>query len=293
MDLASAGPAIPSITRKRVFLALVAFLLSAAVAVAAIPSFGAQHATATPPARLATGGGSKPGGSQTEPRAKASRALGRLTALGLPIFCGAGSEPLVALTFDDGPGILSTEALATLRAHRATATFFLVGKLLRQPWLSGIVEKEARFGAAFGDHTWDHVDVTGATPQFLNRQIARTRAVIHHHTGRQVILFRPPLGAHDATLDRYVQSQGLLMILWSVDSEDSQGANADQIFRNVRRHLSPGDIILLHDNRGSTEKALPRILDLIDRRGYTAVTVPQLLQQDPPSNAQVRARTCS
>jgi peptidoglycan/xylan/chitin deacetylase (PgdA/CDA1 family) len=48
----------------------------------------------------------------------------------------------------------------------------------------------------------------------------------------------------------------------------------------------------LHDNRGTTEKALPRILDLIDRQGLTTVTVPELMAQDPPSAKQVRQHTC-
>jgi peptidoglycan/xylan/chitin deacetylase (PgdA/CDA1 family) len=216
-----------------------------------------------------------------------------LTQLGLPVFCGGGTQKLVALTFDDGPGVLSPQALKTLKAHHDTATFFLVGKLLGAPWLSGILRAEIRSGAAFGDHTWDHVTMTGGSTAFMDRQIARTRAAIRARTHRTVDLFRPPLGLHDPALDRYLRLHGMLQILWSIDTGDSQGASAAKIFREVKKNLSPGDIVLMHDNRGTTEKALPRILDLIDRRGYTTVTVPQLLSRDPPSNRQVRHRTCS
>jgi peptidoglycan/xylan/chitin deacetylase (PgdA/CDA1 family) len=200
---------------------------------------------------------------------------------------------LVALTFDDGPGILSPEAITQLRRFGYPATFFLVGKLIGLPEFDGVIRDEAQLGAAFGDHTWNHVTMTNATPAELASEVGRTRRAVAAATHQPVRLFRPPLGLHDATLDAYVQSLGMLEILWSIDSGDSQGANADQIYRTVKENLSPGDIILLHDNRGTTENALPRILELIRAQGYTPVTIPQLLTMDPPSNAQVRARSCS
>jgi peptidoglycan/xylan/chitin deacetylase (PgdA/CDA1 family) len=203
------------------------------------------------------------------------------------------TKPLVALTFDDGPGVLSPEALRTLRRHDATATFFLVGKLVEETEFTHVLQEEVRFGAAFGDHTWDHVGMTGRSPAFMNEQIARTRHAIEARTHAPVTLFRPPFGTHDAALDTYVRSQGMLEVIWSIDSGDSQGANADEIFQRVRQNLSPGDIILMHDNRASTENALPQILDLIDQRGFTTVTVPQLLAMDPPSTQQLMQGSCS
>ena len=107
-----------------------------------------------------------------------------------------------------------------------------------------------------------------------------------------MFLFRPPLGRHDGVVDAYVRSLGMLEVLWSLDSQDSQGATADEIYRNVRDHLSPGDIVLLHDNRGTTEAALPLIIDLIKQLGYRTVTVPQLLALDPPTPQQLSQHTC-
>lgn len=105
-------------------------------------------------------------------------------------------------------------------------------------------------------------------------------------------MFRPPLGLHDGRVDTYVGSHAMLEILWSIDSQDSLGASPDKIFRNVRNNLSAGDIILLHENRGTTQNALPRIIRLIQQRGFETVTVPQLLAQDPPTARQLRTRSC-
>ena len=215
----------------------------------------------------------------------------RLLEVDGPIRCGAGTLPLVALTFDDGPGVLTRQTMRLLHEHGMTATFFLVGKLLGEPRFEGLPELAARIGA-LGDHTWDHVSMVGRTQTELDAQIAVTRRAITRASGERVALFRPPLGQHDERVDASVRSLGMLTVLWSLESGDSQGASADRIFRTVRDSLSAGDIILLHENRGTTQRALPRILDLIEARGFTTVTVPELLAQDPPTSQQLRAGTC-
>jgi peptidoglycan/xylan/chitin deacetylase (PgdA/CDA1 family) len=231
----------------------------------------------TPPGSHAPGAGAAPFAS--------------LIAAGQPIFCGAGTRRLVALTFDDGPGPDTQATLDLLEAKGMTATFFTVGKLYRESRFTGLLRQEAGLGAV-GDHTWDHIPVTGMTQAQLDDQIQRTRLAEARRTGRSVFLFRAPLGLRDGALDAYLRSHGMLEVLWSVDSEDSQGAGPNQIYRTVASGLFPGAIILLHENRGTTQLALPRILDLIRERGYRTVTVPQLLRMDPPSAHQLAAHSC-
>jgi peptidoglycan/xylan/chitin deacetylase (PgdA/CDA1 family) len=210
---------------------------------------------------------------------------------GQPIYCGAGTKPLVALTFDDGPGPDTVQTIEALKAAGMTATFFEVGKLLGEPMFDGIPKAAARFGA-IGDHTWDHISMLGLSATELDAEIGRTRRILQQLTGQRVFMFRPPLGQRNATVDTYVRSAGMLQIMWTIDSGDSMGASDDQIYRTIRAHLSPGDIVLLHENRGTTQNALPRIIRLIQRKGYRTVTVPQLLTMDPPSPEQLRHHTC-
>jgi peptidoglycan/xylan/chitin deacetylase (PgdA/CDA1 family) len=225
------------------------------------------------------------------PDAATLAALQPLIEAGEPIYCGAGTQPLVALTFDDGPGVLTQQAIDLLKQNGMTATFFTVGKLYSEPRFQGLLKEEARLGAV-GDHTWDHVPVEGMSTSQLAAQIERTRAAAETDSGRPVFLFRPPLGRHDEAVDSYVHSLGMLEVLWSLDSRDSQGATAEEIYKNVRDNLSPGDIVLLHDNRGTTEAALPMIVDLVKQLGYRTVTVPQLLSLDPPTPQQLRQHSC-
>jgi len=291
------------------FCALMAFAITAL----AITSFRPGPAQADRvEGRTTTPGsdGGSPGSSSEDPRSGAGTgssvsvgggaaaegggggtSLQRLIDAGQPIYCGGGTKPLVALTFDDGPGPDTLQTIEALRAAGMTATFFEVGKLLGEPMFDGIPKAAARFGA-IGDHTWDHISMVGLPTTELDAEIARTRRVLKQITGQRVFLFRPPLGRHDPTVDAYVRSAGMLQIMWTIDSGDSMGASDDHIFRTVRDALSPGDIVLLHENRGTTQNALPRIIRLIQRKGYRAVTVPQLLAMDPPSAQQLRHHTC-
>jgi peptidoglycan-N-acetylglucosamine deacetylase len=218
--------------------------------------------------------------------------LQRFAAGGEPVFCGGAGEPVVALTFDDGPGPYTQETLDLLRSRGMTATFFFVGKLLADPRFQEIPAAAARLGAV-GDHTWNHVSMVGLSPNELEQEIGRTRHALARATGHPISLFRPPLEQHDDTVDGWLRDHAMTEVLWSIDTQDSMGARANHIYAEVRDHLSPGDIVLMHENRGTTQNALPRILNLIEARGYRTVTVPQLLAIDPPSRTQLRAHTCS
>ena len=82
---------------------------------------------------------------------------------------------------------------------------------------------------------------------------------------------------------------GMLEVLWSIDSRDSEGATWTEMLRNVKAELRPGSIVLFHENRGQTLKVINRLLPWMRRRGLRSVSVPELLAMDPPSDAQVRA----
>lgn len=198
---------------------------------------------------------------------------------------GAPGDEL-ALTFDDGPGPYTRLMLAKLRKHHLRATFFVVGRNI--PLVPGAVRAERRIGAV-GDHTFTHPLLTALTPAAAEAQIVRTQRALERASGGPVFLFRPPYGAHDAAVDEIARRHRLLEILWTVDSEDSLGANYAKIARNVIAGMKPGAIILMHENHGQTVRAMLAIFAALQRRHLRAVSVPQLLSDDPPSRAQLRA----
>jgi peptidoglycan/xylan/chitin deacetylase (PgdA/CDA1 family) len=242
----------------------------------------------TPPGdttRTSPGGGAltSPGGTPE------SREVRRLISLGRPIYCGGSHGREIALTFDDGPGSYTSKVISKLRRHHEGATFFIVGRNIKL--IPGVTRAERGLGAV-GDHTFTHPLLTAIPRSRARQEIVRTRRLLERSSGGPVFLFRPPYGGRDKGIDAIVRANGLLEVLWSVDSADSLGANYAQIRHNVIAGLHPGAIILMHENRGQTVRALLPIFEAIRRKGLHAVSLPQLLTDDPPSPAQVRSGRC-
>ena len=246
-------------------------------------SAGRTAVRATPPSVTVTLGPAVARDSRTEAQLGA---VARLAAYGLPLFCGGRSKRMVALTFDDGPGPYTRLAIAKLRKHHLRATFFLVGKQIRA--FPGLAELEKRVGAV-GDHTLTHPFLPALPRAEMVQEIAGAKALIEHVAAQPVVLFRPPYEGLTPAIEREVRALGMLVVLWNVDSGDSLGANYAGIERNVLAGLHPGSIILMHENRGQTIRALLTIFAALARDHLRAVTVPELLAQDPPSLAQLRA----
>jgi len=223
----------------------------------------------------------------TEYRAVEYRAVTRLAAVGLPVYCGGSRGREVALTFDDGPGIYTRLALHILREAGDQATFFVVGRNIAR--FPGVVATEARI-AALGDHTWSHAFLPALSFVGAEQQLAMTKTALTRASGAPVWLYRPPYGATSRNAVRAARRLGLLEVRWDVSSADSAGASWRVIGARVLAGLRPGAIVLMHENRGQTIRALRYLITPgIRRLGFRAVTVPQLLANDPPSRAQLKA----
>jgi peptidoglycan-N-acetylglucosamine deacetylase len=209
------------------------------------------------------------------------RAVERLAALGLPVFCGGGRLPNVALTFDDGPSPYTASLLRLLRHSGAGATFFLVGNRLVD-W-PGAAASEARLGSV-GDHTWSHPRLPGLRYDAAAWEIVAGRRAAEAASGHIVFLFRPPYGLATPRLDRLVGRLGMLDVRWTVDAGDSlPGATARSVVHSVESTVAPGSIVLLHDIHPWTLVAVRRLLPWFERHGLRLVSVPELLRLDPPT----------
>ena len=230
---------------------------------------------------------SQPPGTTTVRSPAPGPVLARILRDGLPVYCAGPNRPYAALTFDDGPGVYTRLALRALRRAHVPATFFLVGRNLSR--FSKLARADSEEGA-LGNHTWDHPMLTGLAPSMIQSELSRTTAAIHHYTGVVPHLFRPPYEARNAEVDSVARHERLVEILWNVDSRDSEGANYAEIARKVLAGVSPGAIVLMHENHGQTIRALKfLILPALRKRHIHLVTVPELLALDPPSKRQLLA----
>jgi peptidoglycan/xylan/chitin deacetylase (PgdA/CDA1 family) len=276
--------------RLEVALALLAIGFAASAAVVWVDASGgsSSHAAVAPmPKKDAIKVGSAPRlviDHHSELAAEIA-SVRRMASYGLPLYCGGTQKRMVALTFDDGPGVYTHDAIKKLNQAHIHATFFLVGKsIIAWP---GLAQREKPL-AAFGDHTMTHPFLPELPFSVAVEEIAADQRLIERTVDEPVLLFRPPYEGHTPAIDAEVKRLGMVEVLWDVDSADSLGANYRGIERNVIAGLRPGSIILMHENHGQTIRALPVILATLRRRNLDAVTVPQLLARDPPSLARLR-----
>jgi peptidoglycan/xylan/chitin deacetylase (PgdA/CDA1 family) len=217
--------------------------------------------------------------------ARGNETIRKLAALALPVYCAGPRGHDLAFTFDDGPGPYTHYAVEKLAQAHERATFFVVGKSI-EAW-PGWLSRELKV-ATLGDHTFTHPDLLGLAPAQQASELQSNRQLIKRASGQSVHLFRPPYGAQDAAVNQVARRLGLLDIMWSMDSRDSLGANWAGIISNVESDLRPGAIILMHENRGQTIRALTTLLPVLHRRHLRSVSLPELFATDPPSAAQVR-----
>jgi peptidoglycan/xylan/chitin deacetylase (PgdA/CDA1 family) len=192
----------------------------------------------------------------------------------------------VALTFDDGPDPAATPRLLRLLAARGVrATFFLIGeRAARHP---DVVRAITQAGHEVGNHTWRHRNAWLLPPAAAAREITEGADILADILGRPPRLYRPPWGIVNVAALATVRRLGLTTVLWSVQHEGLRPRSPAAQLRHVAERLHDGAIVDLHDAPGlpgAPERLLatmPGLLDLLETRGYGAVTVSELLA--PPS----------
>lgn len=192
---------------------------------------------------------------------------------------------LIALSFDDGPDEKTPEILDALAEHEALATFFVLGRQVEGR--EDVLRRAARSGHEIGNHTFDHPRLESLSPAQIEDQLARTSDAIESATGVRPRLMRPPYGLGALAASPVATALGMRTVLWSVNPKDWNRREPDEIVAAILAGARPGAVVALHDgaahgaDRGPTAAALATVIPTLERRGYSFVTVSQLLQIAP------------
>jgi peptidoglycan/xylan/chitin deacetylase (PgdA/CDA1 family) len=193
----------------------------------------------------------------------------------------------IALTFDDGPGPYTPQVLSILEREKVPATFFEVGVLER--YFGASTTQIVAHDWPIGDHTFTHLDMSLLSAADQRFQILNQTKAIAKYGAPFPRLFRPPYGDWNSTTLSLLHRYRMLMVLWTVDTNDWQRPGVQAIIHSVLSGARPGAIILMHDaggDRSETVAALPTIVKDLRQRGYRLVTVPQLLVDNPAPHDQ-------
>ena len=179
----------------------------------------------------------------------------------------------VALTFDDGPNSRYTKPLLDgLRERGVRASFFLVGECIDGK--EDLVKQMAEDGHLIGVHCMTHKDLTKEPLSDAKKEICETGEKIRAVTGVMPEYVRPPFGSWNAKLEEAVD---MIPVFWDVDSIDWRLKNTEKVTAKVLKDTEDGDIILMHDEFRTSVEAALRIIDNLTAKGYTFVTVDELM----------------
>ncbi len=181
----------------------------------------------------------------------------------------------IALTFDDGPVDVAggtAYLLDGLSVRNVKVTFFVTGSRVAQnPDLTRRMYEE---GHMIGNHSYNHVNLTKVSEEVMRKEIDDTNKIIKSLTGKEVAYMRPPYGAWNSVVESYTD---MIPVMWTLDPRDWESRDTQDIVEKVVTNVKENDIILLHDGYKSSADAAFIIIDELTERGYTFVTVDELI----------------
>ncbi|WP_443047802.1 polysaccharide deacetylase family protein [Streptomyces sp. H39-S7] len=187
----------------------------------------------------------------------------------------------IALTFDGGPSAPTPKLLDVLKREKVPATFFLQGEGHTDTYPE-TVRRMAKEGHEIGNHTWSHKNLTELSPAEIRSEIEPVQRDIEKATGHAPTIMRPPGGATNDAVSETMKELGLSQILWSVTAKDYDTTDSALIKSRVLDQTERDGIILLHERYAGTIPAVEALIPELRARGYTFVTVSQLMSPATP-----------
>ncbi|KAL9104792.1 MAG: hypothetical protein Q9163_000290 [Psora crenata] len=182
---------------------------------------------------------------------------------------------IVALTFDDGPYIYTSQVLNILRNNNVPATFFVNGNNwadIRTEDSRGLIMRMINEGHQIGSHTWSHPDLTVLDRDGIISQMTLLEDALSEIIGKYPTYMRPP---YFSTNDLVLQTMGELgyhVVQANIDTRDWANDSPEAIQNSVqlfREGLDAGgSIALSHDVHQATANTLVQaMIDEVRNRG--------------------------
>jgi peptidoglycan/xylan/chitin deacetylase (PgdA/CDA1 family) len=193
------------------------------------------------------------------------------------------SPKQLAITFDDGPNpAITPRLLDLLERYKAQATFFLIGKFVRES--PDLVREIAAGGHAIGNHTETHPNLFWLGAARLREEIGRCQEAITAATGQAPVMMRPPYGLRNPLVASAARASGIRsVVMWTLIPGDWRAKPAEWLIERMRpiaaraeraQRGAPaqpgGDVLCLHDGdhsrpNGDRERTLAALANWLPR----------------------------
>ena len=182
-------------------------------------------------------------------------------------------RPMIALTFDDGPGEYTEEFINCLVENNAKATFFMLGQNVEA--YPEIAKELSDAGMELGNHSYSHPDLVTIGADAAAQQVSNTDAALKAATGFEATVMRPPGGSFNDSVKAAIDHP---LIIWSIDTRDWATKSEDQTYQVVMDNAQDGSVVLMHDIHEWSVKAAIRMIPDLIAKGFKLVTVSELAE---------------
>lgn len=182
-------------------------------------------------------------------------------------------RPMIALTFDDGPGEYTEELINCLVENNAKATFFMLGQNVEA--YPEIAKELSDAGMELGNHSYSHPDLVTIGAEAAAQQVSNTDAALKAATGFEATVMRPPGGSFNDSVKAAIDHP---LIIWSIDTRDWATKSEDQTYQVVMDNAQDGSVVLMHDIHEWSVKAAIRMIPDLIAKGFKLVTVSELAE---------------
>lgn len=186
-------------------------------------------------------------------------------------------RPMIALTFDDGPGEYTSELLDCLEENNAHATFFMLGQNVEN--YQNDVKRMLELGCEIGNHSWDHANMYELSLDSVVKEFNDADQALIDACGQASTVVRAPYGNANEDI---MNAVGKPFFMWSLDSLDWQYKDVDLDYKSIMQDnssvIKDGTIILMHDIHEPSVKAAERIIPELINMGFKLVTVSEMAE---------------
>jgi len=208
-------------------------------------------------------------------------------AEGDPVFQGITGGENVALTINVDWGEEYIPALLELfQKEGVKVTFFVTGTWAEKH--PELLQQMLENGHSIQSHGYKHDHYNQMSVEQQMEELAKAEAVISGITHKKCVAFASPYGEFDDTVIKAATQAGYYLIMWTVDSIDWQKPAPEVITDRVLGKIQNDAIVLLHPTE-NTLQALPDILAGLKEKGYSCMTIEEILQLSPEKEKNLPA----
>ncbi|MGI6161154.1 MAG: polysaccharide deacetylase family protein [Christensenellales bacterium] len=194
----------------------------------------------------------------------------------IPVYSVERNDKKIALSLDAAwSGEKTHELMEIFDEHDVKTTFFLCGI-----WVDANPEELldiVSHGHELGNHGDNHLHMNSLGTQEIIKEVKSVNDKIYDIAQVECKLFRPPYGEYNNLVVSTVRGMDMEVVQWSADSIDWKKDTPDNIVNRVMKRISPGGIILSHNDAEHVLTYMPVLIEKLKAEGYEFVTISELL----------------